>query len=245
MHDMTSPTHYTRSPVAEAIIDFQVELPEGIRLSDLEACQDAAYPQKKPANGSSITVDPGKGFSAHEIPGQSGFVFASADGRQLFHAHFGGVALHRLAPYEGWERLRDEARRLWGIYRRSARVKRVSRLAVRYISRLDLPSTNVEIKDYLRTSPEVSPDLPQGLAGFFMQLVIPQPDLKSTLLLREAPVPPPSPGGASIVLDVDLFRDDDIPPGEGDLWDLADRLRRRNEEVFGACLTEKAKELIE
>jgi hypothetical protein len=47
---MPTSRYYSRSPITEAIIDFQVELPEGVVLADLERCQDAAYANKKALN---------------------------------------------------------------------------------------------------------------------------------------------------------------------------------------------------
>jgi uncharacterized protein (TIGR04255 family) len=75
-----------------------------------------------------------------------------------------GFAMSRLAPYENWNAVRDEARRLWDIYRSIAKPSKLIRLAVRYINRIDMPLPLGDFKDYLRTVPDVSPDLPQGLA---------------------------------------------------------------------------------
>src|SRR5207249_4682207 len=96
-------------------------------------------------------------------------------------------------PYDSWEAFRAEARRLWKTYRDVARPAKIDRMAVRYVNRLDLPADLRDFKDYLRTVPEVSGDLPQALAGFFLQLNIPQPDLGCTLLLNEAIIEPTRP----------------------------------------------------
>ena len=51
--------------------------------------------------------------------------------KQLVQARANGFTAHRLAPYEGWETFRHEARRLWDVYRQTVRPK-VARVAVRY-----------------------------------------------------------------------------------------------------------------
>src|SRR5262245_47703515 len=106
MQGMTTSKQRSRAPVTEAIIDFQVELPEEVGLSELERCQDPAYPRKTALQGLADHV---------------GFLFATADEKQLFQARFDGFTMHRLAPYEGWEPFRDEARRLWNVYRQRVR----------------------------------------------------------------------------------------------------------------------------
>src|SRR5207253_4384748 len=99
-----------------------------------------------------------------------GYTFTSSDGLQAFQSRLDGFTFSRLAPYNGWESFCSEARRLWNIYREVTQPQAVTRAAVRYINRLDLPLPIRDLKDYLRTVPEVSPDLPQGLSGYFMQL---------------------------------------------------------------------------
>lgn len=246
MHNMTTSRHYCRPPIVEAIIDFHVERPEGVELSDLERCQDAAYPGKKPLAEIVDRVEFGKDDSTTTTSRQVvGFLFTSTDTKQLFEARFAGFTIHRLAPYQGWDPFRDEARRLWHIYCQTVLPRKVTRVAVRYMNRLDLPLPVREMKDYLRTSPEVSPDLPQGLAGFFLELNIPQRDIKSTLLLREMIVPPAAQGVASVVLDIDLFRSEEIPCDDAGIWAFMESLRVRKNEIFEACITDRIREVIQ
>jgi uncharacterized protein (TIGR04255 family) len=242
---MTTSRRYSRSPITEAVIDFRVELPKDVELSDLEACQDAAYADKMGLFDTSAQIELGNEAASSTTSRQVGFLFTTADKKQFFQAHFEGFLMHRLAPYEGWKPFRDEARRLWDRYRQTTRPRKVTRVAVRFINRLDLPSPVGEMKDYLRTSPEVSPDLPQELAGFFMQLNIPQPDIKSTLLLRETAVPPAVPGKESVVLDIDLFRADEIPSDDAGIWAFLESLRSRKNEIFEACITDRTREVIQ
>src|SRR5207253_8822162 len=159
-------------------------------------------------------IEFGGRFSTSTTSQQFGFVFASKDQRLILQARLDGFALSRLAPYENWETFRDEARRLWTAYRRYAHPEKIVRLAVRYVNRLDLPLPLRDLKDFLATVPEVSPRLPQGLAGFFMQLNIPQMDSRNTLLLTETMIEPAGPGVISVVLDIDVGRSDDVPGDE-------------------------------
>jgi uncharacterized protein (TIGR04255 family) len=95
-----------------------------------------------------------------------------------------------------------EARRLWDLYRSVARPSKLIRLAVRYINRIDIPLPLNDFKDYLRTVPEVSPALPQGLTGYFMHLEIPLADIKSLALINETIIEPASQNVVSVVLDI-------------------------------------------
>src|SRR5579875_1545648 len=242
---MVTVQRYSKPPITEAIIDLRVEKAEDLTLAQLEKCregEETAYPTKESLNLASAQLTLGgqvESFSHSAAVSQIGYKFKSTDGKQIFQVNFEGFTVNWLAPYPGWEALRDEAHRLWNVYREQTRPRKVTRIAVRFINRFDFPGTAVELKEYLLTSPEVSPQLPQQLTGFLMQLAIPQPELKATLLLSETAVPPPAPNTSSIALDIDLFRSDELPSDDTGIWNLFEDLRRRKNEIFKACITDK------
>jgi uncharacterized protein (TIGR04255 family) len=169
-------------------------------------------------------------------------MFQSTDRKRMFQAHRSGFTFNQFPPV-AWDVVRDEARRLWGNYRNVMNPVQVNRAAVRLLYRLELPLP-AAMKDYLRTFPEVAPGLSQGLTGFLMQLRMPQPDIQGTLLLSETVLDPGQPDACSVVLDVDMFREAAVPQDEGGIWQTIESLYGRNTDVFEACITEKARELL-
>jgi uncharacterized protein (TIGR04255 family) len=245
---MPTRRHYPKAPITEALIDIRVELPEGTTVASLAAVQvglETAYPTKKNRNVTTVQGKFGDQVVATAAATKhDGYLFMSCDQTQVFQARLDGFTMSRLYPYESWEPFRDEARRLWDVYRSVAKPTKVTRLAVRYINRLDLPFPVADLKVYLRTVPEVSSELPQNLAGYFMQLQIPQEDIRSSLLINQAIIEPARPGVASVVLDNDIFRSEDLPTDEEGIWDFFEVLRIRKNDVFETSLTDRARELF-
>lgn len=245
---MVSRQHYSKAPITEAIIDVRTRLPETIGLGDLERLHGAIkvdYPKKGSRNLVEGQFKAQKaGVSASAKSKSVGFLFQSEDQKQIVQMRLDGYTMSRLAPYDRWEAFRDEARRLWMIYRKTAKPEEVLRLAVRYINRIDIPLPFRDLKDYLRTGPEVAPGLPQVLTGLFMQLTIPQNDIRCTAMLTEALIEPATEGVASIVLDIDLFRTDDVPQSDDAVWEFFETLHERKNEIFEECITENTRELI-
>src|SRR5712691_10530672 len=207
---MQAPRHYSRAPITEAIIDLKVTLPEGFsvdKLTDIHAHISDRFPTQEPIHAGSLLFQSGPNIKIDASRQHHGFLFRSEDGLRVFQATLSGFTFNRLAPYETWEEFRDDGRHLWEIYKDICKPSSVTRVAVRYINRLDLPGPALDFKDYLRTVPEVAPDLPQGLSTFFMQLQIPQEDLNCMLIINETLVPPTSPGLVAVILDIDLFRE--------------------------------------
>jgi uncharacterized protein (TIGR04255 family) len=64
------------------------------------------------------------------------------------------------------------------------------------------------------------------------------------LVLNEAMVPPPRDNVASVLLDIDLYRDTDIPTEDEAIWAIFEQLRVRKNEAFEACITDAARKLI-
>ncbi len=239
---------FSKSPLTEAVLDIQVKPRDEltlIALEDIQKGHEAEYPtrQNRMYFQSEFSIDPDKPLSIASRS-QIGYNFVSVDERQIVQVGLNGFTFNRLVPYESWETFSAEARVWWNIYRNIAKPEAIIRLAVRYINRLDLPLPVEDLKDYLKTVPEISGDLSQELSGYFMQLRLPQDDIEGNLILSEALIAPVKPNAISVVLDIDLFRDSKIPNNEEAIWEYFEQLRIKKNIIFLACITERTKELI-
>jgi len=245
---MAQTLHYANAPITEAIIDLRVKPAEMVaaRLSEVCESVSADYPHREEVFQAigQLELKPGISASASATQESIGYKSASADQRQILQARRNGFSFSRLAPYDRWATFRDEARRLWSTYREISTPQQITRLAVRYINRIDIPGDRVDLKEFFRTSPEISPDLPQMLDGFFLQLRLPCDDLPGTALISQSIVPPVRPGVFSVVLDVDLFRNDSPPQDEAGVWEFFESLHDRKNAIFEACITNNTRELF-
>jgi uncharacterized protein (TIGR04255 family) len=236
---------YPNAPITEAVIDIRVA-PRGdldvenfCKLSNKFGDEFGTRNDQFRIAG---VITPGAA-PAPALTTKIGFQFL-AKGKS-FQAQSDGWSFNKLAPYLGWEEeFRDQARTLWSAYREIAQPQAITRIALRYVNRLDLPMPMKDLQVYLRTYPEVTADLPQALSNFFMQLQIPQEDISALLVLNMALVPPARENIASVVLDLDLFRTVDLPQKEEDLWPLMEILRTRKNQIFEACITDATRELF-
>lgn len=241
---------YLKAPITEAIIDLRIAVRPGIDLELLLQLSEETrvrFPRIDPIYETTgiLQVKPGSSASASAHQKQTGFRAISTDAKTVCQRQLTGFTFSRLAPYESWEPFRDLARELWDQYRMAVAHEAVTRIAVRYVNRIDLPESPVELKHYFRTSPEVSSDLPQFMEGFFMQVRLPQAEIESTAILNQTIVPSGKADCTSVVLDIDLFRDHAIPGDECGLWDCFEVLHDRKNAIFEACITDAARELFD
>jgi uncharacterized protein (TIGR04255 family) len=243
--------HYDHAPITEALIDIRIEPPSGFGFEQLQPIKQhisANYPRQQELQRGQAELSIGEEIKAETSQKKWGLLCFSDDGKQVFQAHTDGFTFSRLEPYETWERLRDEAKRLWRIYRDHVKPVKVVRVAVRYLNQINLPGTSANPEDYFNTYPQLASNLSEELrqiGPFSMTLRIPQRDLNGMLILNEALASEQTvKNTVPVILDIDLFVPTPKIADDGSLWDLLDRLRERKNIYFEACITDKTRELI-
>lgn len=243
---MQESKHYSKAPLTEAIIDLKVTLPSDVNIDTLSSIHPhikELFPIKEEIHRSSITLQPVSETPINTTQQLFGFVFRSEDKLKIFQATLSGFTFNRLAPYPSWEEFRDDARNVWEIYKSVVKPEIVTRAAVRFVNRFELPGTALNLRDYLRITPEVTPDLPKTeISNFFMQLLIPQEDCQ--LIINEAIVPATNPGTLSVILDFDLFREQIWRSDDDGIWQYLEKLRLLKNSVFEASITDETRRLI-
>jgi uncharacterized protein (TIGR04255 family) len=185
----------------------------------------------------------------HATQQQVGHVYTTNDGRQNFHSRFDGFAYGQLAPYDRWEPFVSETLRLWVRYAEITKPASVNRLGVRYVNRLDIPSLHFDINDFLRTRPELSPDLPQDLNGYFFQVQLPLPDFDAAVNITSTAALGPQAGHSSLFLDIDCYQQTNLSSADRGFDEAIvsrlENLRNAKNAVFEASITQTTREMID
>jgi uncharacterized protein (TIGR04255 family) len=244
---MQARKHYSNAPITEAVINIQAQLSPEIKLdilSQMYSSIEAEYPKREDMLVLQGEMIVSTSVGAKASQSHIGYRVISSDEKHICQLRLDGFTFSRLAPYDCWETFRDEAKRLWSIYNSLTNPQSINRLGLRYINRIDIPLPFGDLQEYLKTFPEVSADLSQGLSGYFMQLQIPQDNLAGMLVLNQAIVPPPTEEIISILLDLDFFVEQNISNSDTGIWDILEQMHTQNNQAFEACITERTRELI-
>jgi uncharacterized protein (TIGR04255 family) len=240
---------FRSAPITEALLDIRVRNREGLEFDRLAPLHDEikdAYPQKRERYRfqGEVRIEKGQPPTMSEArSGPDGFLFTSLDGRRIVQARVDGFTFNWLKPYDRWDTFRDEARMNWERYRKLACPESVTRVALRYINRIPLPLPLRDFKDYVLTVPEVASDLPQGLVGFLMRLVLPFPQHECLVIVTET-IEEAVGERLPWILDIDAYVERGWSPENPEIWDVFERLRDVKNEVFFKSLTERTKELF-
>jgi uncharacterized protein (TIGR04255 family) len=252
---MSDTPEYKRPPVGEALIDIRVDpLPPDYlqRLDKLHDKVSRDYPTKKVRHSfeGSIQIEGGTVVTSPVTSGPFGYWFESKDNKKIIQVRLDGFTYNSIKadPYEawpGWNTMRNEAMQAWKLYAETLSLVELTRFAVRYINRIVIPGSSVELYDYFTVTPRIPSDFPyQDMLNFSSSVTISIPDHKALAIVKQAPALNPHPGTTSIILDIDVFRNERVRLNEFPLWETLDKLRDLKNKIFETSLLPKAKELF-
>jgi|SRR3990172_5592179 len=240
----------SKAPIVEGLIDIQVkQRPEftSEKLTPFIDHYKGTYPTVKEAHHfqAAIKLELGKTPSQQVESVKTGFRLEKQSPPFVVLARINGITVSRLTPYDRWEELSQEARQLWKAYCEICKPETVTRVATRFINRLELPTAGLDFDDYLAAAPKVPKGLPQTLTQFMSRLVIPDEKSGSDIAIGQGFESVNSQTQkVAIILDIDVFKEVDLPCDSPEIWTTLDTMRNLKNQAFFDSLTPKALELF-
>jgi len=238
---MADPRHLTRAPIKEALIHIQVTSAGGMdavqRLGDKLSASFTSHVDLW-QNSVGLTINPTGVSSATTEQAKIGIRLDAAP--HVLQIKPGGFTFSRLAPYENWEQMRDQAMPYWQAFVDEIQPIDVTGLSVRYINSIPIPAPLGGFETYLTCPPEVPLSLPQSISGFLQQTVIVDAGSNNVARVTQALENGPSDANLMrILLDIDLSHQQGFGVRDSGVWDALDSLRHFKNKIFFEYLTEK------
>jgi uncharacterized protein (TIGR04255 family) len=247
---MARQRHLNKAPIVEAIIDFRVKLASDFDVTKLASLKETLlvdYPvvQERRAFEAGVEVAGKQVQQMFEDKGLLGYLFRSGDEKNVAQFRRDGFTFSRLKPYTEWETVLAEAKRLWTLYSVKAAPELTTRIAVRYINQLPIPLPIQDFADYLTAPPRVPETLPQEVSHFMTRVVVcdAATDIRANII--QALQSTAKPEYATIVLDVDVFKQRESGFEESEIWSTFEQLRELKNRIFFDSISEKTAGLFE
>lgn len=242
---------FPNPPITEALFDIRVQLPSETSLTTLLTLQDrikTEFPNKKDRHlyEAKFQFNPGTTPEIVQSPDVvDGYLFISLDGKKIVQARLDGFTFNKLKPYSNWEEFSKEALSLFQHYIDIAKPTYITRLALRYINRIEIPLPLADFKEYILTVPEIAPNIPNSLAGFFTRLIVPNPELEATAIITETlDDKVVTPNTVPFIFDIDVVKNVKLQPDIKQIIPLMNQLRDFKNQIFLNSITAKGKELF-
>jgi len=151
----------------------------------------------------------------------------------------------QLAPYPGWDLFFERFHRDWVVWKRTHGYRKITRIGVRYINRIDIPITEsiVRHEEYLNVYPH-TPSQFQALTAYNVAMQTLFPEIGCVLTLNSSSAPSLLLGHGAFIVDQDIAKESDPPQSDDGIYALLNQIRDKKNEVFEACITPRARELF-
>jgi uncharacterized protein (TIGR04255 family) len=229
-------------------LDIRVELPQETDLTALSGFQELIkeeYPtrQERIAWEGRFEIKEGSPPEV-EVPsgGPDGYLFFSPDGKKIVQARKDGFTFNKLKPYTHWEDFIQEARQLWEHYIDIANPSSIVRLGLRYINRIEIPLPLNDLNQYILTAPQLSPEIPYSLSGFFMRLVVQNPQIPAMAIITET-IEQSNENNLPLIFDIDVIHETNMNPTE-EIWSRFTEMQKFKNTVFFNSITEDGRKLF-
>ncbi len=241
---------YKRPPIVEAVIEVRFQ--NALTATELGKCQrklKKKYPVTKNIYknfGVLIEIVQGGPKSRGFQKGDEGHRLESNDAEWIVMLYPGQLAFVRLAPYTGWDSFLGAFQDVWKIFKGAAGSRRLTRLAVRYINRIDIPlkpgTETIDIADYLN----LGVNTPEGMVVDGYEAVLGMNlDENTKAVVRTATQAPAVSKTAALLLDVDLSVHNALPAKDEDMYKRLSWLRDQKNDLFEKFTTDESKELFD
>ena len=242
---MPAVRHLRNAPITEAILDFRVQSrPEFLveEFATLKKQLATRFPVVDEQRGLEATIPMagGKGQPSVRQLGLQGYFFKTQDLKTIAQFRVDGFTYNRLQPYTSWGELFPEALALWREYCNVAAPRVTTRLALRYINRIPLPSPPFEFERYLQAAPLIPPELPQAVSAFLTRITIHDAAANVAAHISQALENDPQTGRLSVIFDADAFKEGEIAPNDNsEIMAVFEALHSLKNKIFFNGLTEE------
>lgn len=244
-------TSFNNPPITEAIFDVKVKLPENVNLELLRTFQEKIkdqFPIKKERR----KIEGGFRFEG-DIPPQLisskneiyGYQYVASDNSKVVQARLDGFTFNKLKPYSNWEKFSEEAVSLLEHYTKITKPQNITRVALRYINRIELPLPFINFNDYILTTPTLGPKLNFPIAQFFTRFLVINNDIGALANITETIENESTEKNIlPFILDIDVYKNVNVTMDIGIVMENMNQLRVFKNRLFLESLTDKALELF-
>lgn len=161
------------------------------------------------------------------------------------------LTVHMLRPYQdsldpetsGWDEFQPRISLALSSYWDVAQPEGVRRIGIRYINKIMIPQTDIDVLDYLNGAVPNVPGLPSKVNHFMSRIEYAYED-NVRLILSQGLIDAPS-NHVGLLLDVDVIWEDGEPIAYSEALEKVGELRGREREAFETIVTNKSKELFD
>ncbi|MFK0273625.1 TIGR04255 family protein [Ensifer sp. NPDC090286] len=241
-------TAYAKPPILEAVLEIQFSS-DPLSNRDMERLAkklERKYPHSEIMRDYTFSLKVNsEGVAKEARPDlvQQWYKCIGNDASDLCNIRPKSLVTARLTPYLSWEKLFESFEADFEVFRKVCGYKKITRFATRFINRIDVSSDGsvpVDPRRYLNLYPSAPGVDYDSLATHFVKLQHVEPS-GASVILQAGQLDPVLINKASMLLDIDVFVDKDIPVKIDEVLASLNALRNVKNRVFERLVTDEAR----
>lgn len=172
--------------------------------------------------------------------------FLTEDGSLMIQVAENLVVVNQLLPYRHFEKWEQIIYTALNVYNEVALPKKISRIGLRYINRIEIPETITSMEEYFTIYPQLPQSLGDTHGTFLVRVEIPQAELGHTVLITFGTSVPPQPVEGKQTFMLDLYDRNSRPlePNEAELKKEVQIAHDNVVMAFEDSITNKLREVL-
>ena len=248
---------YKKPPIEEALCEFHFQPSQDWdltipgKLHVKLGSQYSGKPQEQKVVDVAVKAQEGQAPQLRYGEGLAKVQLITENGRRMVAIGRDVLSVHMLRPYHdpqcpdhsGWDEFQLRIKEALEAYWEVVQPKGVLRVGVRYVNKVVIPSTAVEVEKYLKCALPVVTGLPARLNSFVSRVEYAYED-GVCLVLSQGSINAP-PNHVGFLLDLDVIWKTEESVALNDAFSRAGDLRDRERAAFEAVITDNARELFD
>ena len=240
---------YPAPPIIDAIVELRLKTQFDKR--ELDRVVKAIKPAYDKYNESGevdvqLRIADGK-VQAQPGPTRPVHILSNEDQNDFCRIEEAKLHWSRLPPYEGWKSFKTRIFRDLQKLPKKIGIPSLERIGVRYRNRIDVPVDEDSLcryEDYLSVNLQL-PNLLDPQDGYQWKIEKHFKGRGMSATVISGIVPSELPKTMAFLLDVDVYVINDLPSDRERIADTLRRMRTLKNEIFEACVTDKAREIFQ
>ncbi|HUW57876.1 MAG TPA: TIGR04255 family protein [Planctomycetota bacterium] len=239
---------YANPPIIEAVCEFRLspETPWDPTIAGLlyEKLKDE-FPRKDHRPIRQLSAESEKERTAPRIPVEDRALFFATDDKSLVQVGSRLLSVNCLKPYPSWNVFHSKISKALEALQETVAIKGFQTIRLRYIDRIEIPGTKVELDDYFDFAPRVGNNLPRELAAFFVGCLVSFSEGRDACRIELTNAVPEREGHSAYRLTTEYFLDEAgaVTPEKALAW--LEQAHEAAGKIFEGCIKDALREIFD
>jgi len=238
---------YRNPPIMEVVCEFRfpIETPWDITIPGLlyEKVKEK-FPHREPRIIQHMEIKQARREVEHKFHTEERIFFFDSSKKTFIQAGHRILSINRLRPYISWNEFKPNIEKAFTSLLDIVNVKNLQRIGLRYINKIEIPKTSVDLETYFEFRPFLGSKLPQNIVDFIVGCMFAFNNGQDMCKVELKSAVPDTPEHNAFMLDLDYFLAKPQTVSADQALEWVDDAHDKVEKIFEGCITDELRKIF-